>query len=166
MDGLKEIRQGAALPAVDAACPGSLEISGHCLAAARVIAWLLVGPEKKRAQDKRVMYKNREGGKRREEINSQIFHRCRDSSHFHKIAFTPNLQRLAPRWIHVLITSHRAVIKNKQGVCGEQQERMEGEEKTTEAVDPVELTCLVCAQLKYPLLSANYCYICIFIISI
>lgn len=57
MDGLKEIRQGAALPAVDAACPGSLEISGHCLAAARVIASLLVGPEKKRAQDKRVMYK-------------------------------------------------------------------------------------------------------------
>lgn len=62
MDGLKEIRQGAALPAVDAACPGSLEISGHCLAAARVIAWLLVGPEKKRAQDKRVMYKTRRGG--------------------------------------------------------------------------------------------------------
>lgn len=30
----------------------------------------------------------------------------------------------------------------------------------------VELTCLVCAQLKYPLLSANYCHICIFIISI
>lgn len=63
MDGLKEIRQGAALPAVDAACPGSLEISGHCLAAARVIASLLVGPEKKRAQDKRVMYKT--GGKKR-----------------------------------------------------------------------------------------------------
>lgn len=66
MDGLKEIRQGAALPAVDAACPGSLEISGHCLAAARVIASLLVGPEKKRAQDKRVMYKtgraNKKGG--------------------------------------------------------------------------------------------------------
>lgn len=65
MDGLKEIRQGAALPAVDAACPGSLEISGHCLAAARVIASLLVGPEKKRAQDKRVMYKTGRGGSRK-----------------------------------------------------------------------------------------------------
>lgn len=29
---------------MDAVCPGSLEISGHCLAAARVIASLLVGP--------------------------------------------------------------------------------------------------------------------------
>lgn len=38
---------------MDAACPGSLEISGHCLAAARVIASLLVGPGQKRAQDKR-----------------------------------------------------------------------------------------------------------------
>lgn len=65
MDGLKEIRQGAALPAVDAACPGSLEISGHCLAAARVIASLLVGPEKKRAQDKRVMYKTGRKKRRR-----------------------------------------------------------------------------------------------------
>lgn len=37
---------------MDAACPGSLEISGHCLAAARVIALLLVGPGKKRTQDK------------------------------------------------------------------------------------------------------------------
>lgn len=66
MDGLKEIRQGAALPAVDAACPGSLEISGHCLAAARVIASLLVGPEKKRAQDKRVMYKTGRKKRRRQ----------------------------------------------------------------------------------------------------
>lgn len=79
MDGLKEIRQGAALPAVDAACPGSLEISGHCLAAARVIASLLVGPEKKRAQDKRVMYKtgrvNKKGGGRRKLWKStQYFH--------------------------------------------------------------------------------------------
>lgn len=79
MDGLKEIRQGAALPAVDAACPGSLEISGHCLAAARVIASLLVGPEKKRTQDKRVMYKTvREGGRgggsrKKAEINSRFF---------------------------------------------------------------------------------------------
>lgn len=76
MDGLKEIRQGAALPAVDAACPGSLEISGHCLAAARVIASLLVGPEKKRAQDKRVMYKTgkkEETEEKRVEINSWIF---------------------------------------------------------------------------------------------
>lgn len=52
MDGLKEIRQGAVLPAVDDACPGSLEISGHCLAAARVIASPLVEPGKKRAQHK------------------------------------------------------------------------------------------------------------------
>lgn len=74
MDGLKEIRQGAALPAVDAACPGSLEISGHCLAAARVIASLLVGPEKKRAQDKRVMYKTgrKKGGDRRKESGNQL----------------------------------------------------------------------------------------------
>lgn len=40
---------------MDAACPGSLEISGHCLAAARVIASLLVGPGKKGAQDKRAV---------------------------------------------------------------------------------------------------------------
>lgn len=76
MDGLKEIRQGAALPAVDAACPGSLEISGHCLAAARVIASLLVGPEKKRAQDKRVMYKTGRGGSRKKWKSTP------DSSHF------------------------------------------------------------------------------------
>lgn len=44
MDGLKRLDARAALPAVDAACPGSLEISGHCLAAARVIASLLVVP--------------------------------------------------------------------------------------------------------------------------
>lgn len=50
MDGLKRLEGGAALPAVDAACPGSLEISGHCLAAARVIVSLLVVPGKKKAQ--------------------------------------------------------------------------------------------------------------------
>lgn len=60
MDGLKRLDGEAALPAVDAACPGSLEISGHCLAAARVIASLLVGPGKKGTQDKRQCEKKRE----------------------------------------------------------------------------------------------------------
>lgn len=50
---------------MDAACPGSLEISGHCLAAARVIASLLVGPGKKRTQDKRRCEKKRERKKER-----------------------------------------------------------------------------------------------------
>lgn len=90
MDGLKEIRQGAALPAVDAACPGSLEISGHCLAAARVIASLLVGPEKKRAQDKRVMYKtgrgNKKGGGRRKMWKSTQY-----SSYFLEGGGSPSL---------------------------------------------------------------------------
>lgn len=54
MDGLKEIRRGAALPAVDAACPGSLEISGHSLAAAKVIVSLLVEPGKKSTTHKTV----------------------------------------------------------------------------------------------------------------
>lgn len=121
MDGLKEIRQGAALPAVDAACPGSLEISGHCLAAARVIASLLVGPEKKRAQDKRVMYKT--GRKKKEEIeekrveiNSWIFHGCRGFWDKTVTAFTPNLPRLTSHGYCVLIASHQATIKNKQSV--------------------------------------------------
>lgn len=52
---------------MDAACPGSLEISGHCLAAARVIASLLVGPGKKRTQDKRQCEKTRERKMGREE---------------------------------------------------------------------------------------------------
>lgn len=87
MDGLKEIRQGAALPAVDAACPGSLEISGHCLAAARVIASLLVGPEKKRAQDKRVMYRTGRGGAAEKSGNQlEILHIFRESI---IVAFTP-----------------------------------------------------------------------------
>lgn len=126
MDGLKEIRQGAALPAVDAACPGSLEISGHCLAAARVIASLLVGPEKKRAQDKRVMYKTGMGGKKRggaeEKSGNQLlgFPRLRRFFTFSgtnpAIAFTPNLQRLTPNRNCVLITIHRATIKNKHGL--------------------------------------------------
>lgn len=86
MDGLKEIRQGAALPAVDAACPGSLEISGHCLAAARVIASLLVGPEKKRAQDKRVMYKTGRGAAEKSGNQLQILHIFRENF---IVAFTP-----------------------------------------------------------------------------
>lgn len=89
MDGLKEIRQGAALPAVDAACPGSLEISGHCLAAARVIASLLVGPEKKRAQDKRLMYKTGRGEEETEEKSRsqlEMLHIFREDT---IIAFTP-----------------------------------------------------------------------------
>lgn len=120
MDGLKEIRQGAALPAVDAACPGSLEISGHCLAAARVIASLLVGPEKKRAQDKRVMYKTekrRRQKKREWKSTLGFFHGCRGFWGKIIIAFTPNLQRLTARWNRVLITSHRAVFKNKHSLC-------------------------------------------------
>lgn len=88
MDGLKEIRQGAALPAVDAACPGSLEISGHCLAAARVIASLLVGPEKKRAQDKRMMERTGRGGGAAEKSGNQlgILHIFRENI---IVAFTP-----------------------------------------------------------------------------
>lgn len=102
MDGLKEIRQGPALPAVDAACPGSLEISGHSLAAARVIASLLVGPEKKRAQDKRVMYKTgrKKGGDRRKDSGNQLldFHGYRGFWEKIIIAFTPNLQPLPSHW--------------------------------------------------------------------
>lgn len=62
MYGLKRLNGGAAssLPAVDAAaaaaCPASLEISGHRQAAARVIASLLVGPgmqeDKKKTRQK------------------------------------------------------------------------------------------------------------------
>lgn len=172
MDGLKEIRQGAALPAVDAACPGSLEISGHCLAAARVIALLLVGPEKKRAQDKRMRFKTgrkkKETEEKRVEINSWIFYGCRGPWDKIIFAFTPNLQQLRSHWNCVLTASHRAVIRNKHNLCrvpsrGGQRRWCSWKK---EAVDPVELTCLVCAQLKCPLLSANYCCICIFIISI
>lgn len=52
---------------MDAACPGSLEISGHCLAAARVIASLLVGPGKKRTQDKRQCEKKERMKERKKE---------------------------------------------------------------------------------------------------
>lgn len=109
MDGLKEIRQGAALPAVDAACPGSLEISGHCLAAARVIASLLVGPEKKRAQDKRVMYKTGRGESRKKRKSTG------DSSHFqgehHRCFYALNAS------LGFGFNKSRVVIENKHSLC-------------------------------------------------
>lgn len=61
---------------MDAACPGSLEISGHCLAAARVIASLLVGPGKKGTQDKRQCEKGEKerwgGGRKRDSENKLL----------------------------------------------------------------------------------------------
>lgn len=46
---------------MDAACPDSLEISGHCLAAARVIASLLVVPRNDGRREGKVR-KTRKGG--------------------------------------------------------------------------------------------------------
>lgn len=60
--------------------------------------------------------------------------------------------------------SFSCVIKNKYR--GEEERgggRWAGGKKGRASV---ELTCLVHAQVKYPLLSANYQHICIFIISI
>lgn len=52
---------------MDAACPDSLEISGHCLAAARVIASLLVEPgKKKNTRQKTVLKKEKEIERERE----------------------------------------------------------------------------------------------------
>lgn len=50
---------------MDAACPDSLEISGHCLAAARVIASLLVEPGKKKK------HKTKDGVKKEKEIERE-----------------------------------------------------------------------------------------------
>lgn len=52
---------------MDAACPGSLEISGHCLAAARVIASLLVGPGKKRSTKTKGGVRKKKGKEEEEE---------------------------------------------------------------------------------------------------
>lgn len=46
MDGLKRLTRSCS-PAVDAVCRCSLETSGHCLVAVRVIALLLEGPAKR-----------------------------------------------------------------------------------------------------------------------
>ena len=116
---------------MDAACPGSLEISGHCLAAARVIASLLVVPGKKRAQHKRQCEKKTEkkdGGVGRDRENKllgfpkltvkiiPIFMRKKQP------ALTENPVRYQPIHsdvvnttlkIYVLVAIHRAVIKDK-----------------------------------------------------
>lgn len=52
--GFKEISRGAAVPAVDTPCPGSLENSGHGLAAASLLASLLVGPARKHTHKKKM----------------------------------------------------------------------------------------------------------------
>lgn len=57
---------------MDDACPGSLEISGHCLAAARVIASLLVGPVKKEHKTKGWCKKKNRNKEEREDKTVKI----------------------------------------------------------------------------------------------
>lgn len=167
---------------MDAACPGSLEISGHCLAAARVIALLLVGPAKRGTKDKR-QYEKKE---RKRDTEHKILDfpeaDSRGNSHFqgqNSHLWVKNLSNikcyfpqhiltwLTLRWRYVLVTIHRAVIKDKYSLSrAPLKKRVEGVVGWKKDRASVELTCLVCAQLKYPLLSANYHQICIFIISI
>lgn len=155
MDGLKRLARNCS-PATDAVCRCSLEISGHCLVAVGVIALLLVGPAKKREEKERrkisfFFPQPFSSPSTLAHSNIKHYERWHQPSAFHPLHYSLLLMshEASLRYTFFMII-HKAVMKDKYSLSSTSEER-KGKKKNTQRVSVV-LTCLVCAQLKYPLL--------------